>query len=240
MCRRKGKGLDEPAAARVLSVLAALWRRLPASSCTSANAATAKPPAGEPTAAGPAGDADAAAGAPPRAVLLSYVATLSPLAGSLQSREARLGLAAALGSLAAGPLPELRRAAELLAGLTAMSATAVGVCQTVAAVMAAGCAHEPQASGALAGIAESHSLPHMCTHLHATRSRNAIRETFSLYIVSNMFCRWRSYRGGQVEAANCDAASAEPALRVADRYQGNVHNICLCAYRWRRRTTMLA
>lgn len=64
-------------------------------------------------------------GGPTRQALLSYVAALAPLGGSLEGRAARQGLAAAFEALAAGPLPELRRAAGLLAGLVAMSAAAV-------------------------------------------------------------------------------------------------------------------
>ena len=50
---------------------------------------------------------------------------LAPLAGSLEGREPRAALAAAYKALAAGPLPELERPAQLLLDLVAMSATAV-------------------------------------------------------------------------------------------------------------------
>ena len=53
------------------------------------------------------------------------MAALAPLAGSLAGREARGGLADALGALAAGPMPELSEAADLLAGLVATSASTV-------------------------------------------------------------------------------------------------------------------
>lgn len=58
-------------------------------------------------------------------MLRSYISALAPLAGALEGREARAALAAAFGALAAGPLPELQQTAELVAGMTAMSASAV-------------------------------------------------------------------------------------------------------------------
>jgi hypothetical protein len=69
-------------------------------------------------------------------VLRSYVAALAPLAGALEGREARGALAAAFGALAAGPLPALQQTAELVAGMTAMSVSAVSriffLCTTAA------------------------------------------------------------------------------------------------------------
>lgn len=58
-------------------------------------------------------------------MLRSYVAALAPLAGALEGREAQAALAAAFVALAAGPLPALQQTAELVAGMTAMSASAV-------------------------------------------------------------------------------------------------------------------
>lgn len=76
----------------MLSVLGALWRRLP-------------PPAA----------------LEQQAALRSYVATLAPLSGSLTSRGARAAVASAYASLAAGPLPEIQITARLLAGMVATS-----------------------------------------------------------------------------------------------------------------------
>ena len=100
--RRKGRH-DEELVSRTLGALGALWQRLGAGGGSPAEA----PP---PEAA---------------AELARAAAVLAPLAGSLQGREARGALCAALGGLAA-LLPELAPAAEELAALNALSATQVG------------------------------------------------------------------------------------------------------------------
>ncbi len=56
--------------------------------------------------------------------LWRYAATLAPLAGVLDGREARAALAGALLALG-GLLPDLAQPARLLAALNAMSATRV-------------------------------------------------------------------------------------------------------------------
>lgn len=94
---QRGKSAEDDLIARTLSVLRAIWSQ----------------------------QSSGASSQMTRERSLQAASTLAPLAGSLNSREARLALGEAMVALANGPLPELKPGAEVLDSLVAMSTSTV-------------------------------------------------------------------------------------------------------------------
>jgi U3 small nucleolar RNA-associated protein 20 len=187
---------DEELLARALGALAALWSRL----------------------GGAAAGAGAGAGVGPeqerRAQAERAAAALAPLAGSLETRDAREALCAAFSALGR-LLPEVEGSAALLAGLNAASTSSIDDVDYEART-AAYAQLTPAAWAALSPLAAPPLLQHAARDLR-NGDDLALRHAAAQALGHFVAAAAEGARGGGAAAAAAAAEAASPPLALARR-----------------------